>query len=302
MIMAKIVIITGFTGSGKSGLAVDIAKQYNGEIISCDSVQRYKGLNIGSAKVTDEEMQGIKHFLIDILEPTEEYSVGQFVKDCDQAINEIIAKGKVPILVGGTGLYIKALLQGYNFNNTDKHADFRQQQFNLAKTKGNEYVWQKLNAIEPNKASTVHPNNLKRVVRYLEIETFGQDTSATYSVLNNHNTLAIGVVADREQIYDKINKRVDIMIQQGLEQEVKGLINQGLSLEYNCMNTIGYREMTQYLTGEISYAKCVELIKQHTRNYCKRQLTFMKTIPNLILTDKENGAKLIKEFLDDNTK
>ena len=300
--MSKIVIITGFTGSGKSALAVDIAKQYNGEIISCDSVQIYRGLNIGSAKVTDEEMQGIKHYLIDILEPTEDYSVGQFVKDCENAINEIVAKGKLPILVGGTGLYIKALLQGYNFNNTDKHDDFRQEMFELAKTNGVEYVWQKLNAIAPNKANSVHPNNLKRVIRYLEVETFGNETSTTYSILSNYNTLAIGVVGDRQQIYDKINKRVDIMLSQGLEQEVKGLLNQGLSIENNCMNTIGYREMTQYLTGEINYDKCVELIKQHTRNYCKRQLTFMKTIPNLILADRVEASKLIKEFLDDNTK
>ena len=301
--MAKIVIITGFTGSGKSGLAVDIAKQYNGEIISCDSVQIYKGLNIGSAKVTEEEMQGIKHHLIDILEPKQEYSVGQFVKDCETSINEIINKGKVPILVGGTGLYIKALLQGYNFSNTDKNEEFRQQQLQLAKTYGNQHVWQKLNEIAPEKAQSVHPNNLKRVIRYLEIETFGNEEITTYSVLDGHNTLNIGlVVNDRQHIYDKINKRVDIMLADGLEQEVKDLLSAGLTLNDNCMNTIGYREMAQYLTGEIDYNRAVELIKQHTRNYCKRQLTFMKTMPNLLLLEKEQARAKIKEFLDDNTK
>ena len=301
--MSKIIIITGLTGSGKSGLAVDIAKKYNGEIISCDSVQIYKGLNIGSAKVTQEEMQGIKHYLIDILEPTQEYSVGQFVKDCESAINDIISKSKLPILVGGTGLYIKSLLQGYSFNNVDKNEEFRKEQFKLAEKYGNQYVWDKLNAISPSKAQSVHYNNLKRVVRYLEVETFGGNDSPVYNVLEGHDVLSIGlVVNEREQIYDKINKRVDIMIEQGLEDEVKGLLAQGLTLNDNCMNTIGYREMAQYLLGEIDYPTCIELIKQHTRNYCKRQLTFMKTIPQLILLEKDKAILHIEEFLNDNTK
>ena len=298
--MAKIVIITGFTGSGKSGLAVDIAKKYNGEIISCDSVQIYKGLDIGTAKVTVDEMQGIKHHLIDILEPHEEYSVGQFVVDCEKCINDIISRGKLPILVGGTGLYIKALLQGYDFNKVDKNEQFRQKYFDLASAYGNEYVWNQLNNIAPDKAKTVHPNNLKRVIRYLEVETFGESKSTTYSVLSGHNTINIGIIADRELIYDKINKRVDIMLNLGLKDEVQRLLDKGLTLNNNCINTIGYREMAQYLLGEISYDKCVELIKQHTRNYCKRQLTFMKTIPNLQLLEKEEARIKIEEFLNDN--
>lgn len=300
--MQKVVIITGFTGSGKSGLAVDIAKKYNGEIISCDSVQVYKGLDIGSAKVTLEEMQGVPHYLIDIIEPDEEYNVGQFVEDCDKAIKHIISKGKTPILVGGTGLYIKALLQGYNFNKAGKNEEFRQKQFKLAELYGNEYVWKQLNNLAPDKAKTVHPNNLKRVVRYLEIEMFGEGDGTSSSVLKDYNTLSVGIVVDREEIYNKINKRVDIMIEQGLEREVKGLLDKGLTLNNNCMNTIGYREMAQYLLGEIDYEKSVELIKQHTRNYCKRQLTFMKTMPGLILESKDNAKKLIEEFLNDKTK
>lgn len=300
--MDKIVIITGFTGSGKSGLAVDIAKKYNGEIISCDSVQIYRGLNIGSAKITKEEMQGIPHHLIDILEPCEEYSVGQFVADCDKCIKQIIAKNKLPILVGGTGLYIKALLNGYDFSATDKNDEFRQHHFDLATKYGNQYVWDKLNQINPSKAQTVHPNNLKRVIRYLEVETFGKSATETQSVLNGYDTLAIGIVEDRQLIYNKIDKRVDIMLDMGLENEVKGLLNQGLTPNNNCMNTIGYREMAQYLLGEIEYEKCVELIKQHTRNYCKRQLTFMKTIPQLKLINKQEAYKAIEEFLNDNTK
>ena len=300
--MAKIVIITGFTGSGKSGLAVEIAKKYNGEIISCDSVQIYKGLDIGSAKITKDEMQGIPHHLIDIINPKDDYSVGQFVKDCENAINQILSKGKIPILVGGTGLYIKALLQGYNFNNTDKNDEFRQEHIKLAKTYGNQYVWDRLNALAPDKAKSVHPNNLKRVIRYLEIATFGEDNDTTYSVLSNHHTLCVGIVEERNLIYNKINKRVDIMIDAGLQQEVKGLLDNGLTLKDNCINTIGYREMAQYLLGEIEYDACIELIKQHTRNYCKRQLTFMKTIPNILLLNRAKAKEIIEEFLNDKTK
>ena len=300
--MNKIVIITGFTGSGKSGLAVEIAKKYNGEIISCDSVQIYKRLNIGSAKVTLEEMEGIPHHLIDILEPNQDYSVGQFVKDCETFIKDIISRGKLPILVGGTGLYIKALLQGYNFSGADKNEEFRQQYYDLATQHGNMYVWDKLNKIAPDKAKAVHPNNLKRVIRYLEVATFGQNTCTQCSILNEYNTLNIGIVADRDLIYSRINKRVDIMLDMGLEAEVKGLIDEGLTLNNNCMNTIGYREMTQYLQGKIDYNTCVELIKQHTRNYCKRQLTFMKTMPGLKLLEINEARKTIEEFLNDSTK
>ena len=300
--MNKVVIITGFTGSGKSGLAVEIAKKYNGEIISCDSVQIYKGLDIGSAKITHEEMQGIKHHLIDILEPTEDYSVGQFVKDCEIALKDIISRGKLPILVGGTGLYIKSLLEGYNFSNTDKNEEFRKQCLNMASNYGNQYVWDKLNNIAPDLANKVHPNNIKRVIRYLEIATFGKDCSTTPSILHDYNTLNIGIIAPRDEIYNKINLRVDEMIKMGLEQEVRKLLNSGLTLANNSLNTIGYREMAQYILGEIDYNRCVELIKQHTRNYCKRQLTFMKTIKDLQLVTKDVAREKIEEFLNDNTK
>ena len=300
--MQKIVIITGFTGSGKSGLAVEIAKKFNGEIVSCDSVQVYKGLDIGSAKVTKQEMDGIKHHLIDIIEPFENYSVGQFVIDAKNCIGDIISRNKLPILVGGTGLYIKALLQGYDFSATARDDEFRAKYTELAKLNGNQYVWNELNKIAPDKAQTVHPNNLKRVIRYLEVAMSGNISSTTESILKDYSTLSIGIVGDRQMIYDRINRRVDIMLQDGLEQEVKGLIDTGLNLNNNCMTSIGYREMYQYLTGEIPYDKCVELIKQHTRNYCKRQLTFMKTMPQLELLDISQAKQKIEEFLNDKSK
>ena len=300
--MQKIVIITGFTGSGKSGLAIDIAKKFNGEIVSCDSVQVYKGLDIGSAKVTKQEMDGIKHHLIDIVDPFQNYSVGQFVIDAKNCIEDIISRNKLPILVGGTGLYIKSLLQGYDFSATDRDDEFRAKYTELASIKGNDYVWNELNKIAPDKAQSVHPNNLKRVIRYLEVATSGNKSSTTESILKDYNILSIGIIAERQTIYDKINMRVDIMLKDGLEKEVKGLIDKGLTLNNNCMTSIGYREMYQYLSGEISYDKCVELIKQHTRNYCKRQLTFMKTIPQLELLDINRARQKIEEFLNDKSK
>lgn len=300
--MHKIVIITGFTGSGKSGLAVDIAKLYQGEIISCDSVQLYKGLDIGSAKITVDEMQGIPHHLIDILNPDEEYSVEQFVKDCKSKIDEIISRNHLPIIVGGTGLYIKALIEGYNFSSASKNEEFRNKYIALSETKGKQYVWDELKKISPELASKVHYNNLKRVIRYLEIATFGNDANTTDSVLKDYNTLVVGVIGEREIIYNRINERVDEMINDGLEQEVRSLLNNGYDLKYNCMNSIGYKEMIQYIKGEINYDKCVELIKQHTRNYCKRQNTFMKTIPNIQLYTKEMARDKIKEFLNAKTK
>ena len=298
--MSKVIIITGLTGSGKSGLAVDIAKKYNGEIISCDSVQIYKGLDIGSAKITKDEMQGIPHHLIDIVSPKENYSVGEFVKSCEQLIKQIIAKGKLPILVGGTGLYIKALVEGYNFSEVEKNEEFRQKYSSLAKEFGNQYIWNELNKLAPDMAKNVHPNNVKRVIRYLEIASFGKAENHTNSVLSNYSTLIVGIIDDRSIIYDKINKRVDNMISKGLQKEVQTLLDSGITLDNNSLNTIGYREMAQYLLGEISYEKCIELIKQHTRNYCKRQLTFMKTIKNLQMLKLEEARKKIEEFLNDN--
>lgn len=300
--MQKILIITGFTGVGKTNLAIEIAKKYNGEIISCDSVQIYKGLDIGSAKVTAEEAEGIPHHLIDILSPNEDYSVGQFVKDCKRHIEQIISRNHLPILVGGTGLYIKALVEGYDFSNTEKNIEFRNKLIALSETYGKEYVWQQLNQLSPTLASKVHFNNLKRVIRYLEIATFGENKSTTPSVLSNYNTLIVGLVDDRKVVYERINQRVDKMLESGFEQEVKYLLQQGYDLKYNCMNSIGYKEMLQYLKGEYDYTKCVELIKQHTRNYCKRQNTFMKTIPNLQLLNNIEAREKIKEFLDDTTK
>lgn len=294
----KILIITGLTCSGKSNLAMEIAKEYNGEIISADSVQVYKGLDIGSAKESLENRSKIKHHLIDIKHFYENYNVGEFLFDCKTALDNILSKNKLPIIVGGTGLYIKALMQGYSLGGTSQDAEFRKKYVQLAKEKGNQYVWQHLYDINPEKAEAVHYNNLKRVIRYLEIEEHGCSANK-FNTLEDYEVFAVGIVADREEIYNKINSRVDKMIDAGLEQEVRHLVEQGATRDMQAFNSIGYKEWFDYFDGVQDKSTTIDLIKQHSRNYCKRQLTFLKTIPDLILCDIETAKNKIKEYLND---
>lgn len=296
--MKKLVVITGLTGTGKSDLAIEIAKQFNGEIISADSVQIYRQLNIGSAKVTKAEMQGIEHHLIDIKDFNETYNVGQFVHDCMEAVHQITNKGKLPIICGGTGLYIKALLEGYTLGECANIA-FRQKYERLAQEKGNQYVWQCLNDIAPEKAKTVHYNNIKRVIRYLELATNNVEVERVESPVADFDVLCVGIVADREEIYAKLNKRVDMMLKMGLEDEINSLISQGATRDMQAFNSIDYKEWFDYFDGKQTKDKTIELIKQHNRNYCKRQLTFLKTIKGIELVSKQDAKTKIKRFLND---
>jgi len=295
--MNKIVIITGLTASGKSGLALALAKKYNGEIISADSVQIYRGLDIGSAKESIVNRNQIKHHLIDIKSFDETYNVGEFITDCKKAIDEIIVKKKLPIIVGGTGLYVKALIEGYSLGGTIKNSKFRDKYTNLALEKGNEYVWNILNEKNSERAKSVHYNNLKRVIRYLEIEQFGNDTDLKESVLDEFDVISVGIIEDREKIYSRIDTRVDEMISSGLEEEVKTLISNGANRDNQSMNSIGYKEWFDYFDGLKSYEETISLIKQHSRNYCKRQLTFLKIIKNLQLLTLKEAEVTIENFL-----
>lgn len=296
--MKKIVIITGFTGTGKTDLAVKIAKEYNGEVISADSVQIYRQLNIGSAKVTEAEKQGIPHHLIDIKDFTDSYNVGEFVQDCMNCVNDIVARKKLPIICGGTGLYIKALLEGYTLGSSADQ-NFRQKCTQLAEEKGNQYVWNILNDVAPDKAKTVHPNNIKRVIRYLELATNNVEVEKSESPLKDFDICCVGIVADRQEIYAKLNKRVDIMLEAGLEQEVKNLVKLGATADMQAFNSIDYREWFDYFAGKQTKERTIELIKQHNRNYCKRQLTFLKTINGIKLLYRQDAENEIKGFLDD---
>lgn len=288
----KVLFILGPTGSGKSDIAVKLAKKYNGEIISADSVQVYKEFNIGSAKVTKTEMGGITHYGIDIKSPTEEFSVYDYVQYTLQKIEDIIKRRKLPIIVGGTGLYVKSLIEGYNFGDTEKHQDFRTELEGEIKQHGLDYVYQKLCQKDGKLASTIDKNNPARVIRALEIATYGRGKEKTNDCQYDFKLIAITL--DRETLYKKINARVDKMIQDGLIEEVTSLYNKyGESVQP--MKAIGYKEVLPYLKGETQKQTMIDLIKQHTRNYAKRQLTFLRGIGNVTYIDNNDKEKAFSD-------
>ena len=290
----KVVFILGPTAVGKTFFSVKLAKKLNGEIISADSVQVYKGLDIGSAKVTKEEMQGVVHYAIDILEPWEEFSVYDFVEYTKQKIDEIVSKNKLPIIVGGTGLYVKALTLGYNFGGVNKDANLRENLEKLAEEKGNDYLYQMLLEKDKDMAEKTDKNNTVRLVRALEIAlSDGQKQTGNVDI----DYLIFALVKDRAVLYDAINKRVDTMLANGLIDEVKSLKQKGLTAQNQSMRAIGYKEVLSYLDGEIDYDRMVEILKQHSRNYAKRQLTFLRGMQNVNFVDTSDVSSAEKTIL-----
>ncbi len=290
----KVVFILGPTAVGKTFFSVKLAKKLNGEIISADSVQVYKGLDIGSAKVTKEEMQGVVHYAIDILQPWEEFSVYDFVEYTKQKIDEIVSKNKLPIIVGGTGLYVKALTLGYNFGGVNKDANLRENLEKLAEEKGNDYLYQMLLEKDKDMAEKTDKNNTVRLVRALEIAlSDGQKQTGNVDI----DYLIFALVKDRAILYDAINKRVDTMLANGLIDEVKSLKQSGLTAQNQSMRAIGYKEVLSYLDGEIDYDRMVEILKQHSRNYAKRQLTFLRGMQNVNFVDTSDVSSAEKTIL-----
>ena len=292
--MKKVVFILGPTAVGKTYFSVKLAKELDGEIISADSVQIYRGLDVGSAKVTKEEMQGVKHYAIDILEPEEEFSVYDFVNYTKEKIDEIIAKGKTPIVVGGTALYVKALTLGYNFGGAPYDKEQRGKLEKLLEEKGLEYVFGLLKEKSPEMAESVDRHNSVRVVRALEIAMAGGEKQKAETDIDG---LLIALSRDRQKLYEDINRRVDIMLQNGLVKEVEKLVKRGLTLENQCMKAIDYKEVYAFLKGEYDYDRMVELLKQHSRNYAKRQMTFLRGIQNVHFVDTEDRQKAFEEIL-----
>lgn len=294
--MNKVVIITGPTASGKSGLAIELAKKIDGEIISADCIQVYKELNIGSAKVTNEEMQGIPHYLIDIVEPNKEFNVSDFIKLAENYIKDIFKRKKIPIIVGGTGLYIKALVEGYSLNAVEKDIKFREYLNKLLETNGKEYLYQMLKEKDYDKASKININDTVRIIRALEIIKNGNQKIENKKLDYDFNIFAINF--DRELLYDKINRRVDVMIKEGLIEEVKTLKEKyNLTKNSQSMKGIDYKETLDFLDGKISKDELISLIKQKTRNYAKRQITFIKGIKNVIWLNSEDKNKNLEYIL-----
>ena len=291
--MNKVLFILGPTGVGKSELAIKLAQMFDGEIISADSVQVFRGLDIGSAKVSKKEQEMVKHHAIDILNPNERFSVFDYVKLTKQLIDEISLRGKLPIIVGGTALYVKALTEGYDFGGDGENSELRK---NLEKLSEQELV-EKLKELAPEKVDEIDLKNKRRLIRAVQIAIEGKSVAKEKP---NMQFLVLALTCPREQLYEKINLRVDKMMESGLVDEVKRLKRQGLTKADQSMNAIGYKEILSYLDGEINLDEAVNLIKQHTRNYAKRQMTFIRSLNchQVLRSDESKIISLVEEFYD----
>jgi len=274
-----VVAIVGPTAVGKTKLSVEVAKKFNGEIISGDSMQIYKDMDIGTAKVTEEEKQGVPHYMVDIKEPDEGFSVAEFQDKVQGYIETISSKGKLPIIVGGTGLYIQSVLYDFQFSDEGSDEDFRKSLEEKVQLEGVEPYFKKLQSIDPEQAAKVHPNNVRRVIRALEVyETTGM-TMTEYQAMQKqespYNPILIGLEMDREKLYERINNRVDDMMEEGLLKEVHMLIERGY-VSSQSMQAIGYKEFIPYFNGERSLEEAVFLLKRNSRRYAKRQYTYFR--------------------------
>lgn len=295
----KVIVIGGPTASGKTALSIFLAKKINGEIISADSMQIYKDMNIGTAKPTVEEMDGIKHYLIDCVSPSVRYSVADFKKDATNAIEDILKKGKTPIVVGGTGLYIDSLIYGINYNEMQVDLEYRAYLEKLAEEKGLEYLYDLAKNIDEQAMSKISVNDKKRICRVLEVykstgktKTELEKESRQKDVKYDFKVFAIDM--ERQILYDRINKRVDLMIDAGLIDEVNNLIKKYPDMP-TAMQGLGYKEVVQYFKKKCTKEEMIEKIKQESRRYAKRQLTWFRRNKDIVWLDA-------KKSLDENTK
>lgn len=275
--------MVGPTAVGKTAISIQLAKKYHGEIISADSSQVYKWMNIGTAKVTKEEMELIPHHLIDEIDPKHGFSVQEFQERATTNIQEIYKRGHLPIIAGGTGLYIESVTHGYSMPHVPTNDDLRMRLFELAEKEGNEVLHCQLREVDPLTAKRLHPNDRNRIIRALEVYfTLGTSISSVVNKKGSlYNALWIGLTMPREELYQRINLRVDQMIEKGLIQEVVSLQEKGYHRDLTSMQAIGYKEIMSYLEGEISLEHAVNLIKQGSRRYAKRQLTWFRRIPEI---------------------
>lgn len=300
-----LVIIAGPTACGKTDTSIMLAKKINGEIISADSMQVYKLMDIGTAKVTPEEMDGVKHYLIDELMPDEEFNAMIFQQKAKKYIKEIYSKGKIPIIVGGTGFYINALVYDNSFMSTNNDLSIRNKLMEEVEAKGEEFVYEKLKAIDPEYASIVHHNNVKRVVRAIEYycqtgQKMSQHNLEAKQRKSPYDVSFVVINMEREKLYERINLRVDLMVKNGLLDEVKGLLDRGYSTDLISMQGLGYKEFVPYFNGEISLEAAIEELKQKTRHFAKRQLTWFRRQSKGLWIDLTNKDKVtvVQEIVD----
>jgi len=275
----EVVAIVGPTASGKTALSIKMAKAFDGEIINGDSMQIYKGLDIGTAKITEQEMEGVPHHLLSFKEPTESFSVAEYQTLVRDKIAEIQSRGKLPIIVGGTGLYVQAVLYDFQFTKEDVDEEARKKYYDELAKIGPDAMHAKLMELDPETAKTIHPNNTRRVIRALEmVELHGVSKASEEHNRGNiplYHHLIIGLDMDRGKLYERINLRVDIMMEQGLLEEVKGLYERGIR-NVQSVQAIGYKELYAYFDGRLTLTDAIEELKQNSRRYAKRQLTYFR--------------------------
>lgn len=297
-----LVAVVGPTASGKTAAGVILAKQFGGEVVSADSMQIYKGMSIATAKPTVQEMQGVKHHLIDVLEPTADFSVADYVSLAQNIIADITSRGKLPIVVGGTGLYVNSLVDNITFDDTEKCPELRSELFDFAEKNGVHALWQQLLQLDPDSAAAIHENNINRVIRAIEVCKISGEKMSVRQLKSRenaspYNSCIIGLnFRSRDSLYEKINKRVDVMLENGLLQEAEEFFKrENVS---TAAQAIGIKELKPYFDGEDTLENCVEKIKQETRRYAKRQLTWFRKRKdvNWIYLDDINLLNFNDEF------
>lgn len=290
--MKPMIILTGPTAAGKTSLSIRLAKEINGAVISADSMQVYKKMDIGTAKIMPEEMKGVDHYLVDVLDPKDEFHVARFQQMAKEALECIYAKGQIPIIVGGTGFYIQALLYDIQFTDTKMDESYRKELAKIAQEKGNHFLHEMLAKVDPVGAEAIHENNVKRVIRALE---YYKETGEPISVHNERERNRVSpyrfayfvLTHERPVLYDRINRRVDQMLEQGLVEEVKKLKEEGYDRSLVSMQGLGYKEIFRYLDGEISLEEAVYILKRDTRHFAKRQLTWFGRERDVIMIEKQ---------------
>lgn len=295
----RIVAVVGPTASGKTALALELAKLFDGEIVSCDSMQIYRGMDIGTAKPTKAEMEDIPHHMIDIAEPSENFSAADYAVRAKAAVADIISRRKLPIFCGGTGLYLDSVLTANEYANTETDSEVRRELLLEAERLGKEALWERLRAVDPESAAASHPNNLKRVVRALEIYLTSGITKTEWDSRSRLNPspfdpVIIALDRPREELYERIDKRVDMMLEAGLEAEVRDLIDSGrLPMDSTAAQAIGYKEFIDYFNGRATLSEVADLIKQASRRYAKRQITWFKRDPTVNWIKSEENFEVI---------
>lgn len=302
----KILVLTGPTAVGKTALSIELAKKLNGEIVSTDSMQIYKYMDIGSAKIPYDEMNGIKHHMIDIITPDKPFSVVDFKNIAEPIIDNLLINNKLPILTGGTGLYINSLTCNMNFTEASSDEEYRKSLEKLAISKGDSYIHEMLKDIDPISYNSIHPNNRKRVIRALEVfkitnKPFSSFNSSKDFYKSKYDVHYYVLDMNREKLYDRINKRVDIMFENGLLKECIKLKENGYNSSMQSMQGIGYKELLLYLDNLITLNEAIEMIKQGSRNYAKRQLTWFRKDPRAKFLNKDllSDNEIINIILDD---